>query len=102
MRSTFAVPRLVYGVWGLGAGPWIAAPGVKNIPPGWLTLPSAVFSALTASAVNIAFVCASGGPPTIATAGLSSASSFAIRSTRFAGTPVICSTRWGVYSSSPP
>src|SRR5581483_11057812 len=53
----------------IAVGVALAPPGVKNRPPGWSRLPRATFSALTASAVNIAFVCASAGPPTIATAG---------------------------------
>ena len=58
--------------------------------------PSNSLSALTARAVNIALVCASGAPPTIATAGDTSVSSRARRSTRLAATPVISSTRAGV------
>ena len=66
------------------------------MPPGWPTLPSSAFSALTASALKSPLVCASGAPPMNATAGCSSTSACAIRSIFLAATPVICSTFAGV------
>ena len=70
--------------------------GVKKTPPGCSTLPRMAFSLLTASALNRPLVCASGGPPIIATAGLASASVRAIRSMRRGSTPVIVCTCSGV------
>jgi hypothetical protein len=74
--------------------------GVKNTPPGCPTLPRTVFRVFTASAWNRPLDCASGAPPTIATAGLRAAISWARRSSFFAGTPAIDSTAAGAYSAS--
>ena len=74
----------------------IASCGVKDMPPGCSTLPTSALSALTASALNRPLVCASGGPPMMATDGPRSANSRASRSTRRAVTPVIFSTCSGV------